>query len=97
METMASHPLSNPKAIAERGEEIYRNNYKELYEREQPGKFVAIDITTERDYLADTPEAALEAARAASPTGLFHLIQVGFSGAFRVSYADHATLDWLFR
>jgi hypothetical protein len=94
---MTSPPPSNPKAIAERGEEIYRDKYKESYEREHPGQFVAIDITTEKDYAANTPEAALEAARADSPTGLFHLIQVGFSGAFRVSYADHATMDWLFQ
>jgi hypothetical protein len=90
-------PPSSPKAIAELGEKIYREQYQEQYERERPGKFVAIDVTKQKAYVADTPEEVLEIARTDSPVGIFHLIQVGFSGAFRVSYADHADLDWIFR
>jgi alpha-galactosidase len=90
--------VSNPKAIAELGERIYREQYKDSYEREHPGKFVAIDIATGKAYMADAPEVALETARTASPNGVFHLIQVGFSGAIRVSYSnDPSTVDWIFR
>jgi hypothetical protein len=90
--------LSNPKAIADLGEKIYREQYEEQYEREHPGKFVAIDVVTQKAYIAETPEEVLDMAREDAPEGLFHLIQVGFSGAFRVSYTNHAAdVDWVFR
>ena len=94
--TMTPH-LSNPKEIAEAGEKIYADRYKNQYEREHPAKFVAIDITTEEAYIAHNPEDVLEAARGASPHGVFHLIQVGSSSAFRVSYTLHDDLAWLFQ
>jgi len=90
-------PISDPKSVAELGEKIYEAKYKEQYEREHKGKFVAIDVTTEKAYVADTPEKVLEDAKADSPFGLFHLIQVGYAGAFRVSYTSHASMDWVFR
>jgi hypothetical protein len=91
--------LSNPKAIAERGEEIYNRLYRAEYEQNRRGKFVAIDIDTERSYVADTPEGALIAAQQANPNGQFHLIQVGYAGAFRASYRviPHGPLARLFR
>jgi len=91
--------FTNPKAIAELGEKIYSDRYKDEYERDHPGKFVAIDVTTQKAYVGDTPEGVLNVAREDSPHGIFHLIQVGFSGAFRVSYTnnDDAGLDWVFR
>jgi hypothetical protein len=97
MET--GHPLTTPKAIAELGEKIYREQYKEQYEREHLGKFVAIDVNTQEAYVDETPEGVLEAAREDSPGGLFHLIQVGFPGAFRVSHTIHADedMEWVFR
>lgn len=90
-------PISNPKALAERGEEIYRTQYKETYERNHPGEFVAIDVETGQAYLGNTPEDAMNAAEASMPKGLFHLIQIGSPGAFRVSYTNDAPLDWVFR
>lgn len=89
--------LSNPKALAERGEKIYQEKYKSAYESQYLGKFVAIDVTTERAYVADSPAAAAELARKDSPKGLFHLIKVGAAGAFKVSYTNNAALDWIFR
>jgi hypothetical protein len=94
-----NHHLTNPKAIAELGEKIYSDRYKEQFERDHPGKFVAVDVTTEKAYVGDTPEGVLKEAREDSPHGIFHLIQVGFLGAFRVSYTNHtdADLDWTVR
>jgi hypothetical protein len=93
-----SPTISNPKAMAELGEKIYREQYKEAFEQDHYGKFVAIDISTGKAYLAEAPETALENARSDSPHGMFHLIQVGFSGAIRVSYAqDPSAVDWIFR
>jgi hypothetical protein len=89
--------LSNPKEIAERGEKIYDEKYKSRFEQEHPRKFVAIDVTTEEAYLGDTPEGVLESAHGASPNGIFHLIQVGFPSAIRISYTNHAVVDGIFR
>ncbi|HLG14794.1 MAG TPA: hypothetical protein VJH03_09880 [Blastocatellia bacterium] len=88
--------LSHPKAIADRGETIYREKYKTAFEAEHLGKFVAIDVATEHAYVGDSPDEALELARKEAPTGLFHLIKVGSPGAFRVSYTSDAKLDWIF-
>ena len=89
--------LSNPKQIAERGEQIYQEKYKSAYEAEHPGKYVAIDILSTKAYVANTPIEALELARKDSPKGLFHLIRVGSPGAFKVSHMTNATADWIFR
>jgi hypothetical protein len=87
--------ISNPKVIADRGEKIYNENYKTAFEVEHPGKFVAIDIQSKQAFLGGSAEDALDAARKASPQGLFHLIKVGSQGAFRVSYNRNENLDWL--
>ena len=94
---MSTSPISNPKAAAELGEKIYQERYKAVYEQEHPGKFVAINVQTAETFIADTPEDALDHAYAASPAGLFHLIQVGHAGAFRVSYGQSSSVDWIFR
>ncbi len=81
-----NYSLSNPEVIAQRGEELYEEKYRGKYEPEHLDEFLAIDVTTGQAYLAQTSEEVLEKARSESPRGLFHLIQIGQSGAFRVSY-----------
>ncbi len=89
--------ITDPKKMAERGERIYQDKYKTAYEEEHWGKFLAIDVTSEKAYLGDTPEEALLTARREAPKGVFHLIRVGHTGAFRVSHSDHnnAKRNWL--
>ena len=96
---MSTSPISNPKVAAELGEKIYRERYKEQYERDYPGQFVAINILTEEAFISATPEGALDNAHVAAPGGIFHLIQVGHAGAFRVSYSSSqdSAMDWVFR
>jgi hypothetical protein len=96
MATTMDQQISNPKQIAEKGEEIYKK-YQVAYEKEHAGKFVAIDVKSEKLYVAETAVEALQSARAAAPLGLFHLIKVGAPGAFRVSYTANDSVDWLFR
>ena len=91
---MSTPSISSPKALAERAESIYRDKYQEQYEDAYEGKFVAIDVSTEEAYVGESPEEALKKAREADETGLFHLIKVGFPGAFRVSYTSDAADHW---
>jgi len=75
----------NPREIAKRGTEIYDRNYRGEYERKWRGRFAAIDIESERAYVADFPEAALKEARESSPAGVFFLVRIGSAAAFRTS------------
>ena len=88
-----------PEKIAEAGEKIYDNRYRQDYEVRHPGFFVAIDTTTEKSYVAQFPEDALEEAKKAAPHGVFHLIRVGAPGAYKVSYSSsaHGKRDGIFR
>ena len=94
---MVTMAISNPKEAAEHGERIYNEKYKAAFEAEHYGKFVAVDVTTEQAYVADSPEGAIDLARKANPKGIFHLVKAGSTGAFRVSYSSNANLDWLFQ
>jgi len=91
--------LSNPKAVADLGEKIYAERYKTEYEQAHSGWFVAIDVLTGKAYLSENSEGALEMARQGAPRGIFHLVQVGRPGAFRVGRTrqSNADLAWLFR
>jgi hypothetical protein len=80
----------NPNTIANAGEEIYKKLRADL-EASHRGEFVAIGIDTKKFYLGANPEEALQTARAAEPNGVFHLIRVGFPGAFRISHAIQRT------
>ena len=95
---MKNLSLSNPKAVAEAGEKIYQEKFQKQLEAatENIGKFLAIDVASEEAYIGDSLEQALSAAREKAPTRFFHLIRIGFLGAFRLSYSN-ATPDWLFQ
>jgi len=98
---MTNPPSLNPKVIAKLGEDIYKQKYQADYEKTHHGKFVAINVRSSAATIGDSPETALEQAKASDPQGLFHLIRVGFPSAFQVSYAfdgDHgkSCTDWIF-
>jgi hypothetical protein len=92
-----TNTLNNPKAIAEAGERIYRERFRDELEPAHKGEFAVINVGKEKAFLGVTPEVAFEAARADDPRGVFHLIRIGFSGAFTISYQyRHGAQDWLF-
>jgi hypothetical protein len=100
---MATHlqmkpTFSNPQQIADAGEQIYQERLRADLEHTSNGKFVAIDVVSADHFIADNPEEALNAASLANPGGIFHLIRVGFPGAFQIGYAHkHSGPDWLSR
>jgi hypothetical protein len=96
MATMSLY-LSNPKAIADTGERIYRERYQKDFEEKYLGKFVAVSVKTGDATVGDSPQEALEQAKSKEPDGLFHLIRVGYPGAFQMGYSyQDADQDWIF-
>jgi len=72
------------KELAQKGQEIYEKKHKKKLERSHPGQFVAIEVFTGDIYLGATPEEAAEKARDTHKGGFFHLIRIGFDGAYRM-------------
>lgn len=90
-------PLNNPKAIADAGERIYREKFQAAYEAAHLGDFAAINVGKETAFVGKTPEEAFKLAREDDPHGVFHLIRIGYAGAFQMSYQyRHGVQDWLF-
>jgi len=79
--------LNNPKAISDAGERIYDERYRQDYERDYPGQFVAVDVLSGNVTRGGTSSEALLKARQQYPKGVFHLIRVGHAGAFEVGTA----------
>jgi hypothetical protein len=74
-----------PNAMAEKGEQIYRDKFKSNLELREKGKFVAIGVNSEEAFVDATPEGAFQKAKSAKPSGAFHLIRIGSPGVFRVA------------
>ncbi len=81
--------LPTAHEIAAKGTAIYDRRYRTDFERDHRDQFAAIDIESERAYLADFPEEALSKAKDAAPNGTFYLVRVGSSGAFKLSRVRH--------
>jgi len=74
-----------PGDISAKGYEIYDKKYRTDFEHQHYGKFVAIDLKSQQAFLADFPEKAMSEAKNACPDGIFYLLRVGSSGAFKIS------------
>lgn len=66
--------------IAEEGAKIY-DKIKVNYDPKERGKFLAIDIESEKVYLGKTSAEALESARQHHPNKVFYVIKIGFDVA----------------
>ena len=74
----------DPQEIADIGRMIYANRYQTEFEIRYPGQIVAIDISSERAFVASSVEEAVERGHGANPTGLFHVIKVGAPAVYRM-------------
>jgi hypothetical protein len=87
----------NPSEIAAAGEQIYRERYQAAFEKEHPGKYVAINVRTAAATIGDTPDAAMNAARTKAGDGMFHLIRIGFPSVYSSSsQTPYGHKDWIF-
>lgn len=78
--------ILSPKIIAERGEKIYQDKLKDNLEIDKKGKYVAIEVETERYFIEDTPEEALQKAKQEFPDSIFYLIKIGYPGIYNVGW-----------
>jgi hypothetical protein len=88
-QTQTAMLRSQPDVIVARAEEIYVRKFKTDFEQRFRGKFVVIDITSERAYPGEYPEDAVQSAMNASPHGVFHLIRVGSRAAHTLRGYGH--------
>jgi len=72
----------NPRDVARAGRKVYERHRAD-FERLHHGKYVLIDIRTEKVYLAESSEGAYLRAAAEGELGPFHLMRVGDRAAFR--------------
>ena len=87
----------SPSSTAKQGEQIYDEKYRIDFEKRHPGRFVAIDVDSQRAHVGDSPVEVLEKARKENPKGVFHLIRVGSPGVYRMGYSGtRDDGDWVF-
>lgn len=87
--------VSTPNKIVQEANRIYKENFKEDFERNHKGKYAAIDVRTGHAYLGSSSDDALRKARKAAPRGVFHLIRVGFRSAFKSTRFTGHHDDWM--
>jgi hypothetical protein len=88
--------FANPEEFAQAGERIYLEHKADL-EKAHMGRFVAVDVVTRKFYIDDAAEVALDSGRKDHPAGIFHLIRIGSSGAYKLGHSINASRDRRFR
>ncbi len=68
------------KKIAEKGARIYEK-IKIRYDPKYKGKFLAIEVDSEKGYLGDTSAEAVELAKKEHPNKIFYVVKIGFEVA----------------
>ena len=79
---------ASPRELRSAAEAIYADRYQQVCEPSRVGEFVAINVTDGSAEIAEFPEDALQRALKRAPDGVFYLIRIGSSSAFRTSYVD---------
>jgi hypothetical protein len=89
--------ISRPREMAEKGKEIYARKYQAEYEQKYFGKFLVIDLKSEKAYLGDSDIAAYKAAVLEAPDSLFYTLRIGFRAAHKMSgHAPAYRNDWFY-
>jgi len=84
IETMIARThYSSDQIVADKGEQIYKEQFQAAFENKYSGQYVAIDILTKRAYVAASPEEALKSARIDAPDGLFHFMRIEAPAPFK--------------
>lgn len=92
-----NNQILDPEIIAQKGEQIYQEKLKDKLETQHKGEYVAINVENEDYFLAESPDEALNKAKEKYPNAIFHLIRIGYSGVYKVSWSrSNKGYGWLF-
>jgi len=84
------HPNYTSEEIAQRGQVIYDQQVRAQVETAHQGEFLVLNIET-GEYEIDRNElAALQRAKAKNPDGVFYLLRVGATAAYRLGKKQSA-------
>ena len=72
----------NVEEVARIGRKLYERHRSQL-EPAYHGQYVLIDVTSEKFFLGDSPQAVYRKAVEAAQNGPYHLMRVGYPGAYR--------------
>ncbi len=90
-------PQLSPEEIIKRGEEIYEKNLKDKLEPQMAGKFVAIEVESGKDYVANTKEEAIDCAKNDFSNKVFFVRRIGeLERISSLRFSDTTTQDWLY-
>ena len=67
---------------AELGQRIYDEKYRQMYEPQDKGKFLAIDLESGIAALGRTSNDAMAEGKKAAPGGFFYVVRIGFPTTF---------------
>lgn len=75
------------RSVIERAKRIYDERLRDALEADHRDRFVAVEPDSGEYFLADTFDGAVEAARAAHPSRLPHVMRVGHTAALHIGGA----------
>ena len=76
------------RSVAERASRLYDERLRDALESGHPGRFVAIEPESGEHFLADTLDAAADAAQTAHPDRRAHVLRVGHPAAWHIGGAQ---------
>lgn len=75
------------RSVAERARRLYDERLQAALEAEYPGRYVAVEPESGDHFVADTFDAAADAAQAAHPARRSHVLRVGHAAALHIGGA----------
>lgn len=78
---------ADTRSVIDRAKQIYAERLQAALEADHRGRFVAIEPVSGDYFLADTLDAAAEAAQAAHPDRRSHILRVGHAAALHIGGA----------
>ncbi|MBI2028830.1 hypothetical protein HYT02_00225 [Candidatus Gottesmanbacteria bacterium] len=82
--SFVSIPTIHTFSLAQKGQEIYNKN-KDKFEKENYGKFVAIEVDSEKYFIDDKLDKVLQQAQKKFPKKVFYTLRIGYPGAISIS------------
>lgn len=86
LHTVHTMETLSPNRLAEIGDKLYEERFKNKYTPEHTGEILAIEVASETAYLGKSALQALRAGQAAQHDGTFHLVRIGGPGVYQMGF-----------